>query len=97
MPTYITLINWTQQGVENVKESPARLERAKAATRAAGGEIKEFYLTMGRYDLVAIVEAPSDEVYAAAILAIASAGGIRSESLRAFNEDEYRGIIGRVP
>ena len=97
MPTYITLLNWTQQGVEDVKESPARLERAKAAFRAAGGEMKEFYLTIGRYDLVAIVEAPSDEVYAATILAIASAGGIRSESLRAFNEDEYRGIIGRVP
>ena len=72
------------------------MDRAKAAVQAAGGEIKSFYLTMGRYDLVAIVEAPSDEAYAATILAIASAGGIRSESLRAFNEDEYRGIIGRI-
>ena len=97
MPTYITLISYTQQGAENMKESPARLDRAKAAIKAAGGEMKAFYLTMGHYDAVAISEAPSDEAYATIILAIASAGAIRTETLRAFKEEEYRRIVAALP
>ena len=64
MPTYITLLTYTPQGIEKIKESPARLEKAKAAVKAAGGEMKAFYLTMGAYDAVAISEAPSNEAYA---------------------------------
>ena len=63
MATYITLIRYTQQGIQNMKESPARLDKAKEAIKAAGGELKTFYLTMGQYDAVVISEAPSDEVY----------------------------------
>lgn len=97
MPTYITLLRYTQKGVENIKEGPARLDKAKAAIRAAGGEMKAFYLTMGQYDAVAISEAPNDEVYAKLTLAIASAGAVRTETLRAFTEDEYRKMIAEVP
>jgi uncharacterized protein with GYD domain len=60
MPTYITLLRWTQQGIQNIKESPARLDQAQEAIKAAGGELKAFYLTMGQYDGVAINEAPND-------------------------------------
>ena len=63
MPTYITLLTYTPQGIEKIKESPARLEKAKAAIKTAGGEMKAFYLTMGAYDAVAISEAPSNEAY----------------------------------
>jgi uncharacterized protein with GYD domain len=97
MPTYVTLLRFTQQGVEKIKESPARLDRAKAAVKAAGGELKAFYLTMGQYDAVVISEAPSDEAYTTTILAIASAGAVRTETLRAFTEDEYRKIIAALP
>jgi len=97
MPTYITLIHFTQQGIEKIKEGPARLDRAKAAIKAAGGEIKAYYLTVGQYDAVAIGEAPSDEAYAKTMLAIASAGAIRTETLRAFSEEEYRKIIAALP
>jgi uncharacterized protein with GYD domain len=97
MPVYITLINFTQEGVENIKQGPARLDQAKAAIQAGGGEMYAFYLTMGRFDMVTISEAPNDEVYAATLLAIASAGAIRSETLRAFTEDEYRDIIAAIP
>ena len=97
MPTYIALLNWTQQGVQNVKDSPSRLEKAKAAMKAAGGEMKAFYMTMGQYDMVAVIEAPNDEAYAKTILAISSAGGVRSQTLRAFTEDEYRKIVGSLP
>ena len=97
MPTYITLFRFTQQGTEKIKESPARLDRAKEAVKAAGGELKAFYLTMGQYDGVVISEAPSDEAYTRTILAIASAGAIRSETFRAYTEDEYRKIIAALP
>jgi uncharacterized protein with GYD domain len=97
MSTYITLLRFTQQGIEKIKESPDRLDRAKAAIKAAGGELKAFYLTMGQYDALVISEAPSDEVYATTILAIGAAGAVRTESLRAFTEDEYRKIVAAVP
>jgi uncharacterized protein with GYD domain len=97
MNTYITLVNFTQQGIEKIKESPARLDRAKAAIKAAGGEVKAFYLAMGRYDIVLISEAPSDEAYTTTILAIGSAGAVRTETLRVFNEAEYRKIIAAIP
>ena len=97
MPTYITLVNYTQKGIENIKESPARLDKVKEAMRAAGGELKAFYLAMGRYDMVVISEAPNDEAYAATMLAIGAAGAVRSETLKAFTEEEYRNIIAMVP
>ncbi len=97
MPTYISLVNYTQKGIENIKESPARLDKAKEAMRAAGGELKAFYLTMGRYDIVVISEAPNDEAYAATMLAIGAAGAVRSETLKAFTEEEYRNIIAAIP
>lgn len=93
MPTYITLLQFTQQGIEKIKESPARLDKAKAAVKAAGGEIKAFYLTMGRFDGVVISEAPSNEAYAKTMVAIASAGAVRTETLCAFQEAEYRKIV----
>ena len=97
MPTYITLFRYTQKGAENIKESPARLDKAKAAIKAAGGEMKAWYLTLGQYDAVVISEAPSDEAYATIMLAIASLGSISSETLVAFPEDQYRNIIGALP
>jgi uncharacterized protein with GYD domain len=96
MPTYITLVNYTQKGIENIKESPARLDKVKGAIRATGGEFKAFYLTMGRYDMVVISEAPNDETYAATMLAIGAAGAVRSETLKAFTEEEYRNIIAAM-
>jgi uncharacterized protein with GYD domain len=95
--TYITLIKFTEEGVKTIKESPARLDRAREAVKAAGGEIKAFYLTIGQYDAVTINKAPSEEAYAATLLAIASAGAVRTETLRAFTEEEYRKIIAAVP
>jgi uncharacterized protein with GYD domain len=97
MNTYITLANFTQEGIEKIKEGPARLDKVKAAAKAAGGEVKAFYLAMGRYDMVIISEAPSDEAYATNLLAIGSAGAVRTETLRVFTEPEYRKIIASLP
>ncbi len=97
MPTYITLARWTQQGIERVKEGPARLDAVKEAFRAAGAELKGFYQTLGRYDFVSIVEAPDDAMVSRLLLAIGSQGNVRTETLRAFTEDEYRKIVASLP
>ena len=96
MKTYIALINWTQKGIQEFKDSPSRVDKAKEAIAAAGGEMKSFYLTMGRYDMIAVFEAPDDAAYAKVMLVLGSKGGVRTESLRAFPEDEYRKIIAAV-
>ena len=97
MATFITLIRYTQKGIENIKQGPARLDAAKQAFRAMGAEIKAFYSVMGRYDAVVIGEAPDDETVAKLAMAIGSQGAIRTETLRAFPEDEYRRIIAALP
>ncbi len=97
MPTYIMLLNWTPEGIQKVKESPRRLNRAKQVFREAGAKLKAFYMTMGRCDMVAIVEAPDDQAIARATLTISSAGAVRTETLKAFSEEEYRKIINALP
>ncbi len=97
MPTYVVLNNYTDQGIRNIKEGPARLDATRKAIEAAGGKVLGFYLTMGRYDSVIIVEAPSDEVAAALALGAGSQGSIRTETLKAFPEAEYRKIIANIP
>ena len=87
MSTHIILINWTQEGIKNVKESPNRLDAAKEAFKAAGAELKEFYLVQGQYDMVIIAEGPDAESATKLALAIGSRGAFRTEILRAFTED----------
>ena len=97
MNSYIVFLNFTQQGAQKIKESPARVDAAKKAFKAMGGELKQFYLVMGRYDAVVIGEAPDDETAAKLALVISSQGNIHTETLRAFTEDEYRKIIAALP
>lgn len=97
MPTYITLIRYTQKGIENIRESPKRLDNARKAFEAAGAKFKDFYLTMGRYDAVTVVEAPSDEVVAKLILQTAALGNVQTETLRAYTESEFRKLIAELP
>lgn len=97
MPTYITLLRFTQKGIETIKEGPGRLETAKQTFRAMGAEMKAFYLTMGQYDAVVISEAPNDETVEKLALTIGSRGNARAEILRAFTEAEYRKIVATLP
>jgi uncharacterized protein with GYD domain len=94
MPTYIALAHWTNQGLQNIKESPSRLDAGRKAFQAAGVKLKEFYMVTGQYDMVIVAEAPDDAALARATLNLASKGNIQTETLRAFTEDEYRNIIG---
>jgi len=97
MPTYITLANYTEQGARLVKEAPKRVEAARDLLQSLGGDMKAFYLTMGNYDLVAIVEAPNDEAAASALLALGSKGNVRTLTMRAFGEAEFRRIVDSLP
>jgi uncharacterized protein with GYD domain len=96
MSTYIVLINWTEQGVKNVRESPRRLDAAKKLLRDMGGNFKEFYLTMGEHDMVAVCDAPDDAVAARFALSLGSGGSVRTRTLKAFPEAAYREIINSL-
>jgi len=96
MPTYIALLKWTQQGISKVGSSAKRLDAGRKAFKKAGIEMKDVYLTMGRYDLVCVIEAPDDETYAKAMLGLGSQGNVSTETLKAFSEDRYRKITGSL-
>ncbi len=96
MPTYIALLKYTQQGAANFKDSPKRLDTGREMFKKAGAEIKDTYLTMGRYDLVCIIEAPDDETVARLLLQLGSQGNVQTETLKAFSEDQFRKIAASV-
>jgi uncharacterized protein with GYD domain len=96
MPTYIALLTWTGQGVKNVKDSPSRLDAGREAFKKFGVTINDTYLTMGAYDLVCIIEAPDDETFAIAMLSLGAQGNVKTETLKAFTEDQYRKICASV-
>jgi uncharacterized protein with GYD domain len=97
MATYATLLRYTQKGIESIKDSPARLDAVKKNIAAAGGKLIAFYLTMGRYDAIVVSEFPDDETAARFALAGGSQGYIRSETLRAFSEDQFRKVVASLP
>jgi uncharacterized protein with GYD domain len=96
MPTYVTLINWTEQGVSNFKDSVDRYEAARDAMSGLGVSFKEIYWTVGPYDIVGIVEAPDDESATAALLSVAAQGNIRTTTLRGFTAAEMRAVIEKA-
>lgn len=97
MPTYIALLKWTSQGLQNIKQSPSRLDAARKGFEAVGVRMKDFYMVTGQYDMVAVIEAPDDVALAKAILAATAQGSITTETFRAFTENEYRQIMGGLP
>ena len=94
--TYIMLINWTEQGIRDVKASPKRLDAARKLLGEMGGTLKLFYMTMGEYDMVVVAEAPDDAAAARFTLTLAQGGNIRTRTLKAFPELAYREIIASI-
>ena len=90
-------IQYTEQGMKNIKESPARADEARKLLQSLGGNMKELYLTMGVYDLVVISEAPDAETITKFMLSVGASGNIKTTTLTAFPETEYRRIIGGLP
>ncbi len=97
MSKYIVLFRYTQKGIENIKESPDRVEVAKRLFREMNAKVDEFYALMGRYDTIFIAEAPDDETIVKAVAAVGSLGNVQAETLRAFTEEEFRNLIEALP
>ena len=97
MPVYISLYRWTDQGIKNVKNSPARLEAGLKAAEAMGIKSIGTYITMGQYDLITIGEAPNEETIAMFALAIGAQGNVHTETLRAFTTEEFHQIVDALP
>ena len=96
MPTYVALIDWTDQGVSNFKDTVDRYEAAESAFESLGVRFTGVLWTLGTHDMVATVEAPDDETLAAALLSVAAQGNVRTTTLRAFSREEMRTLIGKV-
>lgn len=96
MPTYVSLARYTDQGIRSIKESATRLDAAKKAFQAAGGELKQFFLLMGKYDILIVSEGPDDETTGKIALTLASLGNVRTETFRAFTEAEFRKMIAAL-
>jgi uncharacterized protein with GYD domain len=96
MPRFVVLIDWTDQGIHAAKDSPARVAQARQAFKPMGVEIESIYWTLGGHDLVAVINATDSESLAAALLQLAGAGNVRSKTLRAFDESEFRTVLGKL-
>lgn len=96
MPTFVSLLNFTDQGIKDVRESPRRYEAFRVAAEKLGVTVKGVYYTVGHYDVVLILEG-QDEAITAALLKTGSLGNVRSETLRGFSVDEMKKIVGMMP
>ena len=96
MLTYVSLINWTEQGIRDFRHSVKRAENLCTLVDGVGGTVRELLWTVGEYDAVVVVEFPDDESGLAALLQVGSAGYIRTTTLRAFNSSEMSAVISKA-
>lgn len=97
MVTYVVLAQFTDQGIRTIKNSPQRAAQVAEMAKSFGCEMKEIYWTLGKYDIVTVVNAADEQSLAAFGFALGSAGNVRTQTLRAFTKDEIGTIIGRLP
>lgn len=96
MATYITLANYTAQGIANIADAPDRIDAAREQLGALGVEIKSFYLTMGEYDMVVIVEAPDNATAAKALIGMGAQGNVSTTTMAALTEHEFRNLLSEM-
>ena len=96
MPTYISLLSWTEDGVKTYKDTLERAQAAGDVAAALGGTLKDIYWTLGPYDVVSVAEFPDDETATAFLLKLGSQGSIRTTTMRAFNRDEMAGVLEKA-
>jgi uncharacterized protein with GYD domain len=97
MATYVVLVQFTDQGIRTIKNSPQRASQVEEMAKGFGCTMKEIYWTLGQYDIVTIIEAKDDQALTAFGLALGSAGNVRTQTLRAFNKSEFGAIIASLP
>ena len=96
-PTYISLVKFTEKGIQDAKQTTQRLDAWAAKVQSMGVTIKQMYWTLGEYDQVCIFEAPDDETAASVLLAANLLGNIRSQTMRAFTAAEMDKILAKIP
>ncbi len=97
MATYIVLINFTDQGIRNIKQVPERIKAGTATAEKLGIKIKDRYMVVGAYDAVIVADAPNDEAMTTWALSVGSKGNIRTQTLRSFSADEMNKILAKIP
>lgn len=96
MAIFISLVNWTEQGIATFKDTSKRVEAVGQVLAKHGGKIKDMYWTIGPYDVVAVIEAPDDESATAALLEIGAKGNVRTTTMRGFDRSEMEAIISKT-
>jgi uncharacterized protein with GYD domain len=96
MPTYVSLVNWTDQGIRDFRDSTQRAEDFGKLVESSGGTVRELLWTVGQYDMVCVVDFPDEETGVATLLQVGSLGNVRSSTLRAFSAEEMGAIIRRA-
>ncbi|MGH7830047.1 MAG: GYD domain-containing protein [Candidatus Binatia bacterium] len=97
MPTYVALVNFTDQGIRNVKQTTERAKAMSAAAAKLGIKVKDTYWTMGQYDAVLVADAPNDEAITTWTLSGGSLGNIRTQTMRAYSAEEMNKIVAKLP
>jgi uncharacterized protein with GYD domain len=93
MPTYVSLVNWTEQGIKNFRDTVRRAEDARGLIETHGGQQRQMLWTLGEYDLVAVVDFPDDETATAVLLQIGAGGNVRTKTMKAFDAEQMSAII----
>jgi uncharacterized protein with GYD domain len=96
MPQYITLANWTEQGIKNLKDAPRRIDAANGIAAGFGGKLDAFYFTMGKYDLIFVTSFPNDEGAAKFLYSLGRLGNIRTHTLKAFTQADGLSLINSL-
>lgn len=97
MPTYVSLLKWTEQGIKNVKDTTRRAQDARDAVARMGGSLTTIYWTQGAYDAVAIAECQDEDAAMAFLLGTGMQGNVRTETMRAFSAEDMQRILQRLP
>jgi uncharacterized protein with GYD domain len=97
VPTYISLMKLTDQGIKDIKDLPQRLEAQKKAMAALGGKLLAFYMVMGEYDYVAISEGPNDEAAMISLIGLGAQGNVRTTTMKAFDMETVSGLLAKLP
>ena len=96
MPLYVTLVNWTDQGIKTFRDSVRRAEDYQGLVEKHGGQLRQLVWTLGQYDIVAVTDFPDDETATAVALQTGALGNIRTTTMKAFDAEQMNAIIQRT-
>jgi uncharacterized protein with GYD domain len=96
MPIYVSLVNWTEQGVKNFRDTGRRADDYRGLVEKSGGQVRQLLWTLGEYDLVVVTDFPDDETATTVLLQTVAGGNVRTKTMKAFDADQMSAIIQRT-